>query len=125
MPEEGVSLTPDSKLMTSSEIVRVVKLFAGMGTEKVRLTGGEPLVRRDLVDIVGEEVGVGEERRERRGRRRRRRKRRRKRRRRRRRRERERERRGRRRGRRRKRDRDGSTHRKRASCEEGPGGYRR
>ena len=41
----------------------------------VRLTGREPLVRRDLVDIVGEEVGVGEGRRERRRRRRRRRKR--------------------------------------------------
>ena len=60
MPEGGVSLTPDPELMTSSEIVQVVKLFAGMGTEKVRLTGGEPLVRRDLVEIVGEEDGEGE-----------------------------------------------------------------
>ena len=53
-------MTPDPELMTSSEIVQVVKLFAGMGTEKVRLTGGEPLVRRDLVEIVGEEDGEGE-----------------------------------------------------------------
>ena len=54
MPEEGVNLTPDSQLMTSSEMERIVRVFAGLGVEKIRLTGGEPLVRRDTVDIVGE-----------------------------------------------------------------------
>ena len=54
MPEEGVDLTPDPQLMTSSEMERIVRVFAGLGVEKIRLTGGEPLVRRDTVDIVGE-----------------------------------------------------------------------
>ena len=59
MPEEGVALTPDPQLLTSSEVARVARLFAALGTEKIRLTGGEPLVRRDLVDIVGERRGRG------------------------------------------------------------------
>lgn len=54
MPEEGVSLTPHSSLLTSEEIVTLAKLFASQGVSKIRLTGGEPLVRKDIVDIVGE-----------------------------------------------------------------------
>ena len=53
MPEEGVALTPDSRLLGVGELERLVAVFAGLGVRKVRLTGGEPLVRRDIVDIVG------------------------------------------------------------------------
>jgi GTP 3',8-cyclase len=52
MPEEGVELTPDVKLLTADEVERLVRVFAGAGVDKVRLTGGEPTVRRDLEDIV-------------------------------------------------------------------------
>lgn len=54
MPEEGVPLTPNEKLLSSDEIVHLATLFATFGVNKVRLTGGEPLVRKDTLDIVGE-----------------------------------------------------------------------
>ena len=56
MPEEGVALSPEGNLLTQQELCRLVTVFAGFGVEKVRLTGGEPLVRRDLEDIVGETI---------------------------------------------------------------------
>lgn len=53
MPEEGVQLTHESKLLSTEEIVRLCQLFVRqMGINKIRLTGGEPLVRKDIVDIV-------------------------------------------------------------------------
>eukprot|EP00760_Papus_ankaliazontas_P028107 PhM_4_TR3534/c0_g1_i1/m.48789 len=52
MPEKGVELTPSDKLLTRDEITRLVNIFARHGVRKVRLTGGEPLVRRDVVDIA-------------------------------------------------------------------------
>ena len=54
MPAEGVTLTPKDKLMSLPELERVVRVFASHGVQKIRLTGGEPLVRKDAVDIVGE-----------------------------------------------------------------------
>ncbi len=54
MPEEGVELTPNAKLLTVDEMVRVVRIFASLGVDKLRLTGGEPTIRKDLVHIVGE-----------------------------------------------------------------------
>ncbi|HLP09713.1 MAG TPA: GTP 3',8-cyclase MoaA [Opitutaceae bacterium] len=52
MPEgyRGWATTPDH--LTAAEIVRVVRVAAGLGFRKFRLTGGEPLVRRDVVDLV-------------------------------------------------------------------------
>jgi cyclic pyranopterin phosphate synthase len=52
MPEEGVALSADSALLTTSEVARLVSLFVRAGVSKVRFTGGEPTVRRDLVDVV-------------------------------------------------------------------------
>ncbi|XP_064488138.1 molybdenum cofactor biosynthesis protein 1-like [Ornithodoros turicata] len=52
MPEEGVDLTPKQELLTSDEIVRLAHLFVSSGVRKIRLTGGEPLVRHDTVNIV-------------------------------------------------------------------------
>ncbi|XP_057285983.1 molybdenum cofactor biosynthesis protein 1 isoform X3 [Pezoporus wallicus] len=54
MPEEGVQLTPKSDLLTTQEIITLAKLFVKEGVEKIRLTGGEPLIRPDVVDIVGQ-----------------------------------------------------------------------
>ena len=54
MPEQGVDLSPRDQILTSEEIVQLSKLFVSQGVRKIRLTGGEPLVRRDLVDIVRE-----------------------------------------------------------------------
>lgn len=54
MPEEGVQLTPKSELLTAQEIITLARLFVKEGVDKIRLTGGEPLIRPDVVDIVGE-----------------------------------------------------------------------
>lgn len=51
MPEHGVSLTHSDKLLHPGELSRLVKLFATLGVNKVRLTGGEPTVRKDIVDV--------------------------------------------------------------------------
>lgn len=56
MPEEGVSLTPKADLLTTEEILTLARLFVKEGVDKIRLTGGEPLIRPDVVDIVGELV---------------------------------------------------------------------
>ncbi|XP_059033849.1 molybdenum cofactor biosynthesis protein 1 isoform X4 [Mustela lutreola] len=52
MPEEGVPLTPKADLLTTEEILTLARLFVKEGIDKIRLTGGEPLIRPDVVDIV-------------------------------------------------------------------------
>ncbi|KAK0547626.1 hypothetical protein OC846_003962 [Tilletia horrida] len=52
MPEEGVPLTPSDKLLSQSELARLARLFVQCGVSKVRLTGGEPTLRRDLPEIM-------------------------------------------------------------------------
>ncbi|KAK9700462.1 Radical SAM superfamily [Popillia japonica] len=52
MPAEGVQLTPKQHLLTTEEVIQVARLFVKEGVTKIRLTGGEPTVRRDLVDII-------------------------------------------------------------------------
>lgn len=52
MPEEGVPLSPPSHLLTSPEIVYLSSLFVNQGVTKIRLTGGEPTVRRDIVPLM-------------------------------------------------------------------------
>ncbi len=52
MPEEGVQLSPKSDLLSTQEVLKLAKLFADQGVTKIRLTGGEPLVRPDVIDIV-------------------------------------------------------------------------
>ena len=53
MPQEGVPLSPKNNLLSTKEIIKIASLFVSEGVDKIRLTGGEPLVRKDLVDIVG------------------------------------------------------------------------
>ncbi|KAJ4939226.1 hypothetical protein JOQ06_028682 [Pogonophryne albipinna] len=54
MPEEGVKLTPRGQLLSTSEILTLARLFVQEGVEKIRLTGGEPLIRPDILDIIAE-----------------------------------------------------------------------
>jgi cyclic pyranopterin phosphate synthase len=51
MPAEGVELTPSPQLLSQKEIVRLANLFVSSGVEKIRLTGGEPTIRKDIEDI--------------------------------------------------------------------------
>lgn len=51
MPAEGVELTPGSKIMSQNEIIRIASLFVSSGVDKIRLTGGEPSIRKDIEEI--------------------------------------------------------------------------
>lgn len=52
MPEEDYDFTPASRLMQAGEIESIAKVFVEQGVDKIRLTGGEPLVRKDAADII-------------------------------------------------------------------------
>jgi len=52
MPEEDYEFTPASRLMQLDEIEAIAKIFVGEGVNKIRLTGGEPLVRKDADKII-------------------------------------------------------------------------
>ncbi|CAI2188179.1 13790_t:CDS:2, partial [Funneliformis geosporum] len=54
MPAEGVELTPFHNLLSTEEIIRISQLFVSQGVNKIRLTGGEPTVRKDIVELIGE-----------------------------------------------------------------------
>ena len=53
MPPEGVDLLPRREMLTYEELVSIVRVAAGLGISKVRITGGEPLVRAGVVGFVG------------------------------------------------------------------------
>jgi len=52
MPEEGVELKPPNDILSLEEIVQIVKVASKLGVSRVRLTGGEPLVRKNLPYLV-------------------------------------------------------------------------
>ena len=52
MPAEGVAVEPREQLLRFDEIERLCRIFVDLGVNHVRLTGGEPLVRRDVVSLV-------------------------------------------------------------------------
>ena len=52
MPAEGLPWLERSEILSFEEVERLVRVFVGLGVEDVRLTGGEPLVRRDFPDLV-------------------------------------------------------------------------
>ncbi|CZR70055.1 probable molybdenum cofactor biosynthesis protein 1 B [Phialocephala subalpina] len=56
MPAEGVTLSPTRELLTTAEIVILASLFVSQGVTKIRLTGGEPTVRRDILFLM-EQLG--------------------------------------------------------------------
>ncbi|KAG0589706.1 hypothetical protein M758_1G039000 [Ceratodon purpureus] len=51
MPAKGVELTPNSELLSQNEIVRIASTFVHGGVDKIRLTGGEPSIRKDIEEI--------------------------------------------------------------------------
>src|SRR5229473_1760562 len=52
MPQEEYVWLPRQELLTFEEIARLVEVFTSLGVKDVRLTGGEPLLRRDLPQLV-------------------------------------------------------------------------
>lgn len=54
MPNENVVFKPREELLTFEEIVRFVRVAAGLGVNKLRITGGEPLVRRDIDRLIAQ-----------------------------------------------------------------------
>lgn len=52
MPEESYAFMPNQQLMQADEIMQLARLFVAQGVNKIRLTGGEPLVRKDAGEII-------------------------------------------------------------------------
>lgn len=52
MPPQGVELVPKPHLLTFEEIERLARVFLQLGVRRLRLTGGEPTIRKDLLDLV-------------------------------------------------------------------------
>jgi cyclic pyranopterin phosphate synthase len=52
MPEEGIQYLPKPHLLSYEEMIRLCTILAEMGIRKVRITGGEPFVRRDIIPFL-------------------------------------------------------------------------
>ena len=52
MPSDGILLSPKANLMTADEIIQIASTFVRHGVTKIRLTGGEPLLRKDFPEII-------------------------------------------------------------------------
>lgn len=52
MPEEGIKYVPQKSLLTYEEMERTIRLLVNMGINKVRITGGEPFVRKNMMDFL-------------------------------------------------------------------------
>jgi cyclic pyranopterin phosphate synthase len=51
-PADGFAVAPSSEYLTKDEVARLTRLLSARGVTRVRLTGGEPLLRRDIVEVV-------------------------------------------------------------------------
>ena len=58
MPETGVKFEPREKILTFEEIERFVRVAVTLGVRKLRITGGEPLVRKDLAKLMRKLVAI-------------------------------------------------------------------
>lgn len=58
MPEEDYAFTAPARLMQTTEIIEIAKVFIANGVDKIRLTGGEPLVRKDAAAIISSLSGL-------------------------------------------------------------------
>lgn len=54
MPPEGIKLAPPEKILRYEELLRVARICVAHGVSKIRVTGGEPLVRKGIVEFIGE-----------------------------------------------------------------------
>lgn len=54
MPSDGVELSPKEHILTDDEVVRLARIFVQHGVNKIRLTGGEPTVRKNISELIGE-----------------------------------------------------------------------
>ncbi|MCC6462671.1 MAG: radical SAM protein, partial [Saprospiraceae bacterium] len=52
MPEEGIKFAPKRDILTYEEMERMLRILSELGVDKVRLTGGEPFVRRDMMPFI-------------------------------------------------------------------------
>src|ERR1700735_532265 len=52
MPEDGLNWLSRAELMTYEEMLQICSMLVGMGIEKVRITGGEPFVRKDIMEFL-------------------------------------------------------------------------
>ena len=52
MPEEGINFKSEKDLLSNNEIKRVISILSEMGVGKIRFTGGEPLLRKDIFDLI-------------------------------------------------------------------------
>jgi molybdenum cofactor biosynthesis protein A len=52
MPESGIDYLPRQELMTYEEMLRIISIFAKQGISKIRITGGEPFLRKDLMSLI-------------------------------------------------------------------------
>ncbi|WP_340102900.1 GTP 3',8-cyclase MoaA [Rhodohalobacter sp. 8-1] len=59
MPEDGIELTDKSGIMTLEEIVSIAKTFRSLGVDTIRLTGGEPLIRKNAEWLIRELADLG------------------------------------------------------------------
>ncbi len=61
MPAEGLPWLPGAQMLTTAELLRIVRLAVDCGVDSVRLTGGEPLLRPDLIEVVAGIAAMGVE----------------------------------------------------------------
>ena len=54
MPEENVEFKPRHEILSFEELIRFARITSGMGVNRIRLTGGEPLVRKDLAKLIAQ-----------------------------------------------------------------------
>jgi len=59
MPADGIALSPKASLMTADEIFSIARTFVENGVDKIRLTGGEPLLRKDFPEIASKLATLG------------------------------------------------------------------
>ena len=59
MPEEGIALRPKKEFMTSEEVIQIASTFVELGVKKIRLTGGEPLIKKDFINILNQLSNLG------------------------------------------------------------------
>lgn len=54
MPEEGIENISHEEILSYDEIIRICKCIANLGIKKIKITGGEPLVRKDIINLIKE-----------------------------------------------------------------------